>query len=308
MWPDILELIWRVADCRSPTFTEDDLADFPEGARSQLMDLGVLRESTTATHVVCDACAEGHVRWVDAIRYPDDTTRFYVVCPENGRVEVDRHRLLQWTVCFEPLLDAVASELATVGESNEVVPDRVWSLGRASLAGRSKPVWCVRGLGWPDAPRIAGTLPNGRSPVLLVLGRMAPDGLIDMPREAIFETSTVVGWSDGFTVDRDAIESQLADIEPAPKAKPRRKRGRRDEVVGALKRELRQQIHSRNRALCHADETGEAYHLPPLTQKDLASLIGTSPSSVSRAINKSGDRELTILFQAVQDEASIRLC
>jgi len=303
---DPFDLIWRVADSPQPTFSRDDVVALRGDKVERLTKLGVLREGKTVRHVSCDACADGHTEAVTTIKYPDGNTRFFINCPGQGRVEVERHRLIRWSVDFEPILSALASALSVRGAPTEVVPTRVWNLGRASLVGKSRTVWVARGLTWPDADQIAGALPKGRSPVLFYLGQAADDGFLDIPREAIIELRTVVRCDDELVIDRDAVESQLAEIADAPAKKRSSKRAQRDATVGKLKRELHQRIISFKSAVRHADDGDSTFTLPHLTQKELAEAIEANESTVSRAINESGDRELAILLQTVADENLIR--
>jgi len=306
MLPDPLDIIWRSADNQNPIFTAEDLAGIPPQIKVRLTDLGVLRQSATATHVVCDACWDHHVEQVAPIKYHDGKTRFFISCPESGRIEVQRERLLQWTVNYVPLLEALASALSARGTPKEVIPGRVWNLDRAALAGKSKPVWAARGLAWPDAGQIAAALPSGRSPVLFFLGQAADDGLLAIPRESIIELRTVMHLDGKLVVDRDAIEAQLTEVvEPAVK-KTTKKQSQRDATVGSLKRELHERILSLKSTIRNADDTGVPFDLPRVTQKELAAAIKVSESSVSRAIAESDDPWLKILLETIENEDMIR--
>ena len=278
----------------------------PPQIRTRLTQLKILRPSSTATHVVCDACFDHHVEKVTPIQYPDKTTRFFIHCPENGRVEVPRERLFQWTVHFGPILTGLATALSAKGSPAEIVPGRVWNLGRAALAGKSKPVWVARGLAWPDAGQLAQSIPKGRSPVLFYIGQAADDGLLGIPRESIIELRTVVHLDGSVVVDRDAIEAQLADVESPPGKKQQKKQSPRDATVGALKRELHERILSMRSAIRNADDTGSPFDLPRVTQKQLAAAIKVSESSVTRAVNDTDDLELKIMLQTIESEDMIR--
>lgn len=306
MLPDPLDIIWRVADNPTAIFATEDLVAMPSEIIPRLTKLGVLRQARTATHVTCDACWDHHVEKVAPITYPNGHTRFFITCPENGRVEVPLERLLQWAVDYMPLLQALASALSARDAPTELVPGRVWNVGRAALVGKSKPIWAARGLAWPDAAQVALTLPKGRSPVLFFLGQPADDGLLAIPRESIIELRTVVSLEDGLCIDRDAIERQLADAAELPPKKQTRKRSQRDATVGSLKRELHARILSMKSAIRHADDTDVPFQLPRLLQKHLAAAIKVSESSVSRAIAESDDPWLKILLQTSEDADMIR--
>jgi len=306
MSPDPLDIIWRSADNPNPVFMAEDLVCMPPQFVTRLAELGVLRPASTATHVICDACDEHHVECVIPIKYPGGQTRFFIRCPQNGRIEVPRERLLQWTVDYAPLLTALAKALFAYGPIAEVVPGRVWNLGRASLAGKSKPIWAARGLAWPDAGQIAASLPKGRSPILFFFGQAGDDDLLDVPRESIIEMRTVVRINGGLMIDREAVERQVSDVVPPPVTKKPKKQTQRDATVGALKRELHERILSLKSAIRSADDADEPFDLPRLTQKELAEAIDVSESSVSRAIAESDDPWLKILLQTVESIDMIR--
>jgi len=306
MLPDLLNIIWRSADTPNPVFTAEDLVGVSPAALSDLTKLGVLREAGPATHVVCDGCHDQHVERVGMTKYPNGQTRFFIPCPENLRVEVPRERLRQWTLDFTPLLAALARALGAQEALAEVVPGRVWNLGRASLAGKSKLIWAARGLAWPDAVQVVAALPQGRSPILFCLGQAHDDGLVDVPREAIIELRTVMQMKDGVVVDREAIERQLGDVAAPPAKKQTKKQAQRDATVGALKRELHERILAFKSAIRAADDADRICDLPPVTQKELAAAIKVSESSVSRAIAESKDRELQIMLQTIENPDMIR--
>jgi len=306
MSPDPLDIIWRSADSPAPTFTADDMNGVPPETVARLTVLGILRQAAPATHVVCDVCDGGHVERVISIPYPDGQTRFFIRCPENGRIEVPRNRLLQWSVDYAPILSTLAKALTVQGSGEEIVPKRIWSLGRASLAGKSKTIWAARGLAWPDAGRIAASLPKGRSPILFFLGHPADDGLLEIPRESGIELRTVMRLDPDLAVDVDAIERQLSDVAASPDRQQPKKQSRRDATVGALKRELHQRILSFKSAIRHADDIGRPFDVPRLTQKELAEAIGETESSVSRAIARSKDLELKVMLQTVKSHNMIR--
>lgn len=306
MLPDHLDIIWRSADNPNPVFVAEDLAGVPPQVVTRLTELRILRPASTATHVICNTCDEQHVECVIPIKYPGGQTRFFIRCPENGRIEVPRERMLQWAVDYTPLLAALAKALCAQGQMAEVVPRRVWNVGRASLAGKSKPIWAVRGLAWPDAGQIAASLPKGRSPILFFLGQAGDDGLLDVPRESIIEMRTIMSLIDDIVVDVQAIKCQVSDVVAPPVTKKTKKQAQRDATVGALKRELHERILSLKSAIRSADDADKPFDLPRVTQKELAAAIKVSESSVSRAISESNDLELKIMLQTVASIDMIR--
>ena len=185
MSPNILDLVWRCADCPEliPVLTGDDAGCVSQLDFACLRQLGFVRPGDTVWHVVCLDCAQGHTMEVTPVAYPDGTQHFFGICPENGRVEVPRERLLQWVVDFGPILATIMTGLGSPGSPMEVVPGRVWNLGRVALTGQSRPLWAVRGMTWVDAAAVARGVPQGRSPVVFVLGQYPDAGILDLSHQ-----------------------------------------------------------------------------------------------------------------------------
>ena len=307
MLPDPLDIIWRCANDPDSVLTDEDLRQLASACLEKLTELGLLRQAATATHTTCDACAEQHVEKVFQLSYSNGRIKFFISCPKNGRVEVPRQRLLQWSVDYGPLIKAVALALSTSSEPKEVMSDRVWNLGRAALAGKSKIIWVARGLAWPDAPRLREVLPQGRSPVLFFMGQPPDNGLLNIPPESVIELRTVVRVGRAIFVDREAIDRQLSTSDPEPVKKKRTKRhGPRATTIGSLKRELHQYILSMKSRIRQADDAEKVFDLPRLTQKQLANTIDATETSVSRAFREGNDRELVIMFQTANNVELVR--
>jgi len=303
MSPDTLDIVWRCVDNLIPVLTAEEVETVPSGNLNSLTTLGILRQAATATHVTCDACAEGHVEQVMSVKYPAGVTRFYITCPENGRVEVSRDRLMQWSVDYLPILKAVASALSISAEPEESAPGRVWHLGRSTLAGKSRTVWVARGLARPDVMRIVDILPKGRSPVVFFLGQPPDNNVLQIPYESIINLRTVVRLSDDdLIIDMEAIESQLTShIVELTKKKPK-KRSSRTSAIDAIKEILREHLRTaRDHAYTLRQHRKPAELLPRPSQKQLAKQIRVSVSSVSRAINDPSDKATKFLWELAVD-------
>ena len=300
---DPLDLLWRCADSPIPALILEDLEVISQSDLDRLVGLGLVKQAATARHVVCDACAEGHIEEVDRIVYPEHVTRFFITCPENGRVEVPRERLMQWAVDYLPLFLSLSSALSASTGVTEAFPGRVWNLGRAALAGKSKTIWVARGLAWTDAAKLADALPKGRSPVLFFLGQPPDDNLLQVPRESSIELRTVISLGDeGIIVDVDGIERQLVvEIAEVAKKKPQ-KRASRAANIDAIKQALREHLRAaRDHAFNARDRGLGSALLPRPSQKQLAAQLNIHESSVSRAINDPSDKEIAILWKTADD-------
>ena len=140
MSPDPFDLIWHCADSPSPALVVEDIEATSRPDFDRLIEFGLVKQTATVMHVTCDACTEGHIEEVARIVYPDQTTRFFITCPDNGRVEIAREHLLQWTVDYFPLFTSLSSALLASPGVEEVLPGRVWNLGRVALVGKSRTI------------------------------------------------------------------------------------------------------------------------------------------------------------------------
>jgi hypothetical protein len=188
------------------------VASWPPGVIDQLTSLWLLRSTANAAAVVCDACCGDHVEQVTYVESPPGTAlRAYIRCPEAGRVPVPLERLRCWELNFRRLADLAASALATAGNVEEVIPARVWLLGRTTLAGRPLEVFLARGLPWPDAAGAIGAaarLVASCSPVVLAAGALPPPGVWHGESPPILPLSAVLRWDDqGPAADRGYLEA-----------------------------------------------------------------------------------------------------
>ena len=212
---DLLVALWERADAREPRFSGDEVSAWADGVAKQLTDCGLVRQVDNAESVVCDACAGGHVEDVTFIKSPHGApVRAYIHCPEHGRVRINLNRLKQWEVDFTGIAKAVTRALELAGDGGEVVAGRVWFLGKATVAAKSREVFLARGLTWEDARTILGAsarLNAAKSAIVFAAGEVPPEGIWngDPPPVVALKTMAVLG-KDGLTVDRGHLESLLS--------------------------------------------------------------------------------------------------
>ena len=205
--PDPLALFWDVAQLAHPVFTHDDLARLPREIRDAWFAAGLLAPCQTASCVVCDDCADGHLEEVEAITYPNGATHLYIYCPDNGRIEVAPDRLRQWVPRYDLVAELLVETFAATGGGQERVPGRLWDLGRAAIAGQSRPLWLARRVTADVGPR----LPADKDSVLFVLGTRPGDDCLDLAPERTFEVRHLVRLAEGrLCCDTAAVRTQLA--------------------------------------------------------------------------------------------------
>jgi len=309
MSPDPLSIIWCCADIPDPVLASNEVDCLGQSVFDCLINLGLLKQADTAGHVTCRDCTDQHVEEVLPIKSPDGCTRFFIRCPKNGRIEVSRERLLQWTIDYTPLQQVLISAFSAIGDPEEVAPGRIWNIGRAALGGKSRTLWIARGFAWSDSLHLKKVLPMGRSPVIFFLGQPPVAGLMDIPPESIIDLKSIVRIEhDKLIVDKVAVDCQLRQADttqPGKKTSPK-KRAIRAALIDAIKKELKEHLRSaHDHAHVALEKNGEALLLPPPTQKQLAKQLKVHESSISRAIKDKSDREMPILWDIANDVAQI---
>jgi hypothetical protein len=296
---EALGIFWDLAHLDHPVLSNDDLGRFPAPLRQALIDARLVKPGRTANSVECDGCGEGHVGEVIRSAYPDGQTRLFIVCPECGRVPVTPERLRQWVPDYSAVGDLLTAALQVKGARQEIVPGRLWDLGRAALAGQSRPVWLVRRF---DAT-LRERLPSDKLSVVFVLG-VRLRAAVGIDEDRVFEVRNLIAVEDGkLVVDVDAVRGQLGEmVRSAPVAKPNKKRMSRAATIDAMKFRLRDQVLMRKSTY---SKNWDAV-VPRFEQKDLAEQVDVHESTVSRILREeTQERELQILWQIVNDPEQI---
>jgi hypothetical protein len=214
-----LGIIWEAAAMPHPLLVADEVAALRAETAGQLQALGILRRGRTAGAVGCEACELDHLERVEPAAGPDGAERYFIRCPEQGRVEVSRERLQQWMVDFTPVAAAIRESLEASGELEMVRPGRLWRLGEAALAGRLHELWMIRGAFWSGGPEILPLTARRGIPVFFILGEAPAAGLASLDPRCAFDAAALVTLeAGGLRADADAVERQLR---PAPRPRPR---------------------------------------------------------------------------------------
>ncbi len=170
---DPLELLWPLVDAPDSLVAAHVVAGWPAGVHTRLLELGMLRPAADASRVLCPECGE-HLEEVLAIDGPGGRTRFVIPCPAVMRADVPSAALKQWTVDHTHLATVLASTLALTGKCAELVPGRLWRLGRTQWNGTSRDVLLARGLHWSDGETVRGVLVRSRKPIVFVALKRPP--------------------------------------------------------------------------------------------------------------------------------------
>jgi len=216
---ELARFIGHWAGIPSAVLVADEVTRISREVFAELTRLGLLVPGGTARAVGCEACDQDHAEWVETVSGPDGDERFFIPCPQEGRVEVARSRVQQWQVDFAPLARAIKESLMAFGSMEPVHPGRLWRLGRASLAGRSRELWMARQVSAGRGPEPGSLIPRTGDPLVFLLGWPPEESILALGDEAVFNVSRVVHVRGaGFHVDRRAIERRMRSLRAGEEA------------------------------------------------------------------------------------------
>lgn len=168
---ETLRLILRLAERPGglPIFTSDDTRPWASNARDTLTGQGILKAVESTELVDCDGCIEQHPLDVEIREYPTGMLGV-AKCLTCGRVNIPLDRLRQWQLDPIELARSVIAAIDSPGPFDEIITNRVWSIGSISSDETPRDIFIARGLDWPDAREIVRQAkPLRRSPAPLVL-------------------------------------------------------------------------------------------------------------------------------------------
>jgi hypothetical protein len=84
------------------------------------------------------------------------------------RVPVPPDARHQWGVRIDSLVIALAQALQLTGKVKELMPERVWRLGRLPWRGETRDILFARGFGWDDAASVRSSITAAHRPIVLV--------------------------------------------------------------------------------------------------------------------------------------------
>jgi len=304
---EILATVLGRLDIDTPHFVGYEVCYWPKRALEVWTDWGVLRAISPSTGLPCHECGGdyyGEVVYVNSLRTGE--LQIFLPCPECGTSRVDPDELRRWTVDVEQLVRRVFQPADVRLDFTQLVPDRLWRVGRSDWAGRAWSVLFGRMFHRRDAREILtkATIPS-RSVVFVPDLVPKPDPTDDR-RPLIISLTSATSWhQDAVRLDRQSIEDRLAEWIDArrPATKPAaRKRASRTADIEALATEMREHLRAARRyALATLDQTGQPQLLPRPTQEQLARRVGRSQHTVSRCLKDQTATELRFLWDLAID-------
>ena len=270
----------------------------------ELTQCDLINELPPATCIACTECGESPIRDVIFTESANGRQRALFPCPDCGLYEVPLSDLRRWQLDQSRLAQSIRESLALSVRLDEVVPDRLWRLGRWKRTGINMSVWL--GLqSWRRniRERLSPSLMRANS--LLLVPNRRP--LFPMPEGVVIGVLTeLTEWHNGHLEwDEEELSELLGTNRPAnprpTKPAPIRRQTRAADIE-ALVGELREHLRAARDFAFHTLETnGVAELLPRPSQKDLAQRLGITSSRVSRSINDEDAQQLKLLWKLADD-------
>ena len=299
-----LRKIFQRLDSEPPVVSGYDVND-KRGAFEPLKGHGLFVTAQTARAAPCPECGSGPLR----IEYVTDAgTRHrhgYVSCRECGTSEVDLRVRDRFSIDVPSLIRFAFATAGMKYQIEEIVPHRLWRVGKMKLTGRAREIWFGRGVHADSAHQCAAQLASARNAILFVPTERGVAWWKSQTDKLVLSLESTLSWSDGSAAfDHDYAEGAL---EPANNAKgtrkkPRPKRATRAAQIEALEQELIDHLRAaQDHARFTKDRTRPPQLLPRPRQKELALRIKASETSVSRCFKDPSARELRILWNLAVD-------
>jgi len=250
---DLIPRFWPLVDVPEPVFPYHTVAAWPAGALEQLVALGILHAAENAAYVLCPQCFD-HDAEVIALEKEGGQIRLMIECPDVARLEVSPAVLQQWAIHFGGLVSQIACALQLGGTPLELIPGRLWRLGRTKWCGVKRDVVFARGFGWDDGIIIVSAIGRATRPIVLSANR-APDAAIWPGRvPPVLDLAQFATLSEGrLELDHEAIASAISETE-SPTASQAS-----TFTVDQLKRVVRSQLKAETRTQLSDDVFAEAY-------------------------------------------------
>ena len=307
MASDPLRSILKRLQVDPPLFRADEVRSCFGPALADLESLGVLRKATPSRSATCTHCGGGHTRRVEFVTHAQTGDKHgYICCPECGTVAVPLDGLKRWEVDVQRFLVAVTQACGIAGPPTEVVPGRLWRLGKATWAQRSRELYFARACRRGEHQTLVTELARRPKAILLMPGETGASKWGDATNNLVLALESMLSLDQRkLLFDRDYVEGRLVDagLAGAARAKPpAKKRAERAAKIEALKNELIEHLQAaRNHAHSTKQQTGTPKLLPRPTQKALAKRAKMTEADVSRCLKDESARELKLDWNTAAD-------
>lgn len=298
--------LWRQWELDPPVFTVDEVTRQWKTQLEVFHRAGVFQKTTAAGQWWCEECTDSHEityqvnSGVQSGHFVCESGITYLRREQTDRLKIDTAAMLR--------LLFVDSRVAI----DPIVGERLWNIGRQTIASRSRDLLFVRGIGSQLHDEIINKLATHPKAILFTPSNASTVLWQNHVLCMVVALEQVVIQNDsGYTVDWNSIEDLFAGhiADDDVPTKSRKKRGTRTAKIEQLRDELKRHLASAaDHAIATAEGEGYAALLPRPTKSELAKLAGVSKYDVTRCFADPTASELRLLWDTADNlEAVLRL-
>lgn len=170
---DAFKYLCLLMDMDNPTISVYEASMWPGDGFEKMLVMGFLQHTENALSVTCPDCFDHHEE-VICSQYPGGIFRWFIACPDCGRVRLEPKDLRQWGINRGAVAQAIANSLSLAGKCTEIALGHVWRLGRWKLPDGTRDVLFVVGLTSPDGSSLRRAITSAHRPVVLVPHQVPP--------------------------------------------------------------------------------------------------------------------------------------
>ena len=298
--PTSFETLLNFGSSVGPIFLDWYLLDSHHVNPDELAPVGLLKKKPVDEIIRCRGCQD-FIRVVPLEE--EDGIKLYGDCHDCGLYELVEEEKFEWQVDYFPIFEEARKMLSCGGSIAEIVPDMLWNLGRAPICGQSREIYACSGINTRCNSKIIANLPQGKTPLLLVLGENPrPENLGHFSPDRVFNFSHMTKLENGRIVfDPTLIQNNAGCVASAdvPLKKVTGRNSMIGDVIIKLKVELREFMRGVYSDFEQAEKSGREPVFDGIKQNQLAVLVGVTPVVVNRALKK--DLELKALFDTANN-------
>ena len=298
--PTSFEMVLTYGGCVGPILLDWYKLDSHHVNPDELAPVGLLKKKPVGEVIRCRGCHD-FIRMIPL--EDDDGINLYGDCQECGLYELFEEEKFQWQVDYSPIFEEARKMLSCGGSITEIVPDMLWNLGRAPICGQSREIYACSGINTRYNSKIISNLPQGKTPLLLVLGgNPKPENLGHFSPDRVFNFSHMTKLENGRIIFDPTHIQNNAGCAASADVPPKKASGRNSmigDVIIKLKAELRQFMQGVYSDFEQAEKFGREPVFDGIKQNQLAVLAGVTPVIVNRALKK--DMELKALFDTANN-------
>ncbi len=292
---DALELAWPLLGLDEPTLRAASLSEHERAAADELAKSGVFALLPPAESAPCSGCGCGSLLPVHA-----DPRGLWVYCPACGPSSIDPDDLRRWQLDSTAFVGAIANA-ACHASVWECLPRRLWRLGPAKIAGRSRELWLAIGSPFhpDDAPRTE--IASRPGAVVLYTDARSSDAWERIAPGRAFLAASVFRWNtgNGLAHDPAVLEAALGVANPRPNA-PAAKRGERAAQIDRLEEAVANWMAATRQFFARGGKPGDPLARLPAKWK-FAELAGLTAVQTSRCFNDPNAKHLRWLWDQAEE-------